>query len=116
MEAIKSPNPSTRLYFTKESKVYCLLNVLLLCGLKTKVTPIDIAELDYMCQLTFELYERTGVTNPEYSLRLGLSLGAHDPNLFELELDDRHSISVQPQCWLTDHIPLEEALLFLNKI
>jgi inositol hexakisphosphate/diphosphoinositol-pentakisphosphate kinase len=45
-EATKSSASSSRLYFTKESKVYCLLNVLLLCGLKTKVVPTDIVELD----------------------------------------------------------------------
>lgn len=44
--AQESPQPLTRLYFTKESKVYSLLNVVLLCGLKTKVIPTDIAELD----------------------------------------------------------------------
>lgn len=47
--AQESPSPMTRLYFTKESKVYSLLNVVLLCGLKTKVIPTDIAELDCMC-------------------------------------------------------------------
>lgn len=46
LAARDSPRPLTRLYFTKESKVYCLLNVVLLCGLKTKVKPTDIAELD----------------------------------------------------------------------
>lgn len=44
--AQESPQPLTRLYFTKESKVYSLLNVVLLCGLKTKVIPTDIAELN----------------------------------------------------------------------
>lgn len=33
-------NPRTRLYFTKESKVICLLNVVLLCGLKTNLTSV----------------------------------------------------------------------------
>ena len=47
--AQESPQPLTRLYFTKESKVYSLLNVVLLCGLKTKVIPTDIAELDCKC-------------------------------------------------------------------
>ncbi|KAJ3269615.1 hypothetical protein HDV01_001176 [Terramyces sp. JEL0728] len=110
-----SPNPLTRLYFTKESKVYCLLNVVLLNGLKTKVIPTDIAELDYLTQITFELYERNmGIdedrNDPEFSVRIGLSPGAHDPNLIELQLDSSHALSVQSRKWLTDHIPLEEAL------
>ncbi|KAJ3309304.1 hypothetical protein HDV04_006246 [Boothiomyces sp. JEL0838] len=96
-----SPNALTRLYFTKESKVYCLLNVVLLNGLKTKVIPTDIAELDYLTQITFELYERTGGidddrNDPEFSVRIGLSPGAHDPNLIELQLDSSHALSVQP--------------------
>jgi hypothetical protein len=49
--AQESPQPLTRLYFTKESKVYSLLNVVLLCGLKTKVIPTDIAELN--CNISY---------------------------------------------------------------
>lgn len=46
--ACESSSPVTRLYFTKESKVYCLLNSLLLCGLRVKIVPTDIPELDCM--------------------------------------------------------------------
>jgi hypothetical protein len=97
-----SSTPITRLYFTKESKVYSLLNVVLLCGLKTKFKPTDMPELDYLTQITFELYERSGMIDtdrpiPEYSLRIGFSPGAHDPNLIDLQLDKRHCLSVQPK-------------------
>jgi hypothetical protein len=102
--ACESPQPLTRLYFTKESKVYSLLNVVLLSGLKTKVRPTDIAELDYLTQITFELYERSAGSversEAEYSLRIGFSPGAHDPNLIELHLDNRHSLSVAPRKYL----------------
>ncbi len=71
-----------------------------------------------MTQITFELYERSAGseerTVPEYSLRIGFSPGAHDPNLIDLQLDSKHSMSVQPRRWLTDHIPLEEALSLLT--
>lgn len=67
-----------------------------------------------MTQITFELYERSAGSDersvPEYSLRIGFSAGAHDPNLIELQLDNKHSMSVQPRRWLTDHVPLDEAL------
>ncbi|KAL2913047.1 inositol hexakisphosphate and diphosphoinositol-pentakisphosphate kinase [Polyrhizophydium stewartii] len=113
-----SPTPSTCLYFTKESKIICLLNIVLLCGLKTKVgSPADIPELDYLTQISFELYERTGADasgSREYSLRVAFSPGAHDPNLIDLHLDRKHSLSVAPRRWISDHINLAEALQFLN--
>lgn len=99
-EAVSSSNARTRLYFTKESKVYCILNALLLCGLKTKIVPTDIPELDYLTQITFELYERIDPIDTktrEYSLRIGLSHGAHDSNLIDLQLTKDHSISVAPR-------------------
>ncbi|KAI8911483.1 histidine phosphatase superfamily-domain-containing protein [Gorgonomyces haynaldii] len=108
----------TRLYFTKESKVYCLLNFLLLCGLKTKIVPTDVPELDYLTQITFEVYERSGPfegKSREYSLRLALSLGAHDPNLIDLELTPDHSLTVEPRKWISDHISLQEALQMLRQ-
>ena len=72
-----SHRPCTRLFFTKESKVMCLLNIVLLCGLKCHVTPVQIEELDYLTQITFELYERKGGANEdrEYSLRIEFSPG-----------------------------------------
>ncbi|KAI8895233.1 histidine phosphatase superfamily-domain-containing protein [Globomyces pollinis-pini] len=109
--------PFSRLYFTKESKVYCLLNVVLICGLKTKFIPTDVSELDYLTQITFELYERSAGSGendrsePEYSLRIGFSPGAHDPNLVDTQLDNNHALSVAPRRWLTEHIPLDEALV-----
>ena len=41
-----SENPCTRLFFTKESKIMCLLNIVLLCGLKVHITPVQVEELD----------------------------------------------------------------------
>jgi hypothetical protein len=117
--------PFTRLYFTKESKVYSLLNVVLLCGLKTNFKPTDISELDYLTQITFELYERgPGLANShaEFSLRIGFSpgtihfkAGAHDPNLIELDLNPEHSLSVTPRRWLTDYLSLDDSLKLLTR-
>ena len=69
-----------------------------------------------MTQITFELYERSAGSDgvAEFSLRIGFSPGAHDPNLIELQLDSKHSMSVQPRKWLTDHLPLEEAIKLLK--
>ncbi|TPX39866.1 hypothetical protein SeMB42_g06213 [Synchytrium endobioticum] len=120
LSARSAPGPLTRIYFTKESKVITLLNIVLLCGLPTKLTGFEVDnELDYLTQITFELYERVrgcasaDLDAREYSLRIGFSQGAHDPNLVDLRLDDRHSISVAPRRFISDHINLDEALSYL---
>lgn len=63
-----------------------------------------------LTQITFELYER----RKEYSLRIGFSPGAHDPNLIDLQIDSRHGLSVAPRRWLTDHLPVNETLELLQ--
>ncbi|RKO90183.1 histidine phosphatase superfamily-domain-containing protein [Blyttiomyces helicus] len=114
------PHPATRLYFTKESKVISLLNIVRLCGIPTKISSSALHELDYLTQITFEVYERNrglGSDDPdsrEYSLRIGFSQGAHDPNLIDLQLDSKHSLSVAPRRWISDHISLDEALNLLT--
>ncbi|KAJ3103187.1 hypothetical protein HDU97_010320 [Phlyctochytrium planicorne] len=109
-----SGSPCSRLYFTKESKVISLLNIVLLCGLPTKIKNHEIDELDYLTQITFELHERNSAEGQEYSLRIGFSPGAHDPNLIDQTLDGRHSLSVAPRRWISEHISLEEALNYLT--
>ncbi|CAG8654120.1 17041_t:CDS:2 [Acaulospora morrowiae] len=113
-ESKSSPTPSTRLYFTKESHVHTLLNVVFLSGLPTRISMHDIPELDYLTQITFELYERhRGTTgDKEYSLRVAFSPGVHNSNIMDLHLDARHCLNVAPRMNLTDHLPLDEALSY----
>ncbi|CAG8647839.1 11735_t:CDS:2 [Funneliformis caledonium] len=118
-ESKSSPTPCTRLYFTKESHVHTLLNIVFLSGLPTRISKNDLAELDYLTQITFELYERhRGLSgDKEYSLRVAFSPGAHDPNILDLRLDARHCLNVAPRKNLTDHLPLDQALLYYkNKV
>jgi len=82
--------------------------------------PLDLT------QITFELYERSGpgtsinspITSPqspqspEYSLRIGFSPGAGNPNILDLQMDSKHCLSVMPRRNLTDHLPLEAALKY----
>ncbi|KAF0436882.1 histidine phosphatase superfamily-domain-containing protein [Gigaspora margarita] len=106
--------PCTRLYFTKESHVHSLLNVVFLSGLPTRIPRKDVPELDYLTQITFELYERhRGISGEkEYSLRVAFSPGAYSPNILDLHLDARHCLIVAPRKNLTDHLPLDEALSY----
>ncbi|CAG8677707.1 21844_t:CDS:10 [Dentiscutata erythropus] len=118
-ESKSNLKPSTRLYFTKESHVHSLLNVVFLSGLPTRIPRKDVPELDYLTQITFELYERhRGLSGEkEYSLRVAFSPGAYSPNILDLNLDARHCLIVAPRKNLTDHLPLDEALSYYkNKV
>ncbi|ORX36980.1 hypothetical protein BCR36DRAFT_340296, partial [Piromyces finnis] len=111
-EVKSSPTPCARLFFTKESKVICLLNIILLSELPTSVDKADTDELDYLTQITFEIYERSKNVGPdqyisEYSMRVSFSPGAHDSNLIDLQIDGKHSISVAPRKFITDHVSLD---------
>ncbi|THH02770.1 hypothetical protein EW026_g168 [Hermanssonia centrifuga] len=89
---------SLTLYFTKESHIHTLVNLVLLSGLP--IANRRIPELDYCSHITFELYERNhgrGKSDKEYSIRLSLSEGAHSSNVLDSALDARHSLNVQPR-------------------
>lgn len=89
--------------------------------------PVDLT------QITFELYERSGPgtplgspvagnsassngplspQSPEYSLRIGFSPGAGNPNILDLQMDSKHCLSVMPRRNLTEHLPLDSALRY----
>ncbi|KAG0339568.1 hypothetical protein BG004_006764 [Podila humilis] len=48
----------------------------------------------------------------EYSLRIGFSPGAGNPNILDLQMDSKHCLSVMPRRNLTDHLPLDAALRY----
>ncbi|KAF9429332.1 hypothetical protein BGZ76_001449 [Entomortierella beljakovae] len=140
LEACKRPDaaPCTKLYFTKESHVHTLLNIVYLSGIPTRLSKDKIPELDYLTQITFELYERSNpngsssrspsplglptptlspdldnpASQPEYSLRIGFSPGAGNPNILDLQMDTKHCLSVMQRRNLTDHLPLDDALQY----
>ncbi|KAF9188009.1 hypothetical protein BGZ50_001635 [Haplosporangium sp. Z 11] len=135
LESCKRPDaaPCTRLYFTKESHVHTLLNIVYLSGIPMRLRKSAIPELDYLTQITFELYERSGPSSllsaslasigglpersqspqsPEYSLRIGFSAGAGNPNILDLQMDSKHCLSVMQRRNLTDHLPLDDALQY----
>ncbi|TFK75929.1 hypothetical protein BDN72DRAFT_756639 [Pluteus cervinus] len=107
---------SLTLYFTKESHIHTLVNLVLHSGLP--IANRRIPELDYCSHITFELYERNhgrGRTDKEYSIRLSLSEGAHSSNVLDSTLDARHSLNVQPKRKLTQHLPYSLVIEKLSK-
>ncbi|KAG8677936.1 hypothetical protein FRC09_020268, partial [Ceratobasidium sp. 395] len=96
-EARNTGECSLTLYFTKESHIHTLVNLVLQSGLP--IANPRIPELDYASHITFELYERIGGrggrSDKEYSIRLALSEGAHSSNVLDSALDARHSLNVK---------------------
>ncbi|OJT08007.1 Inositol hexakisphosphate and diphosphoinositol-pentakisphosphate kinase [Trametes pubescens] len=104
------------LYFTKESHIHTLVNLVLLSGVP--IANRRIPELDYCAHITFELYERNhgrGKSDKEYSIKLSLSEGAHSSNVLDSALDARHSLNVQPRRKLTQHLPYSLVIERLSK-
>ncbi|KIY49171.1 hypothetical protein FISHEDRAFT_65238 [Fistulina hepatica ATCC 64428] len=101
---------SLRLYFTKESHIHTLVNLVVFSGLP--IANRRIPELDYA------LYERNhgrGKSDKEYSIRISLSEGAHSSNVLDSTLDARHSLNVQPKKKLTVHLPYSLVIEKLSK-
>lgn len=115
-EARNSGEPGLRLYFTKESHIHTLVNLVLYSGLP--IANRRIPELDYCSHIVFELYERNGgreKSDKEYSIKLSLSEGAHSSNVLDSAVDARHSLNVQPRRKLTQHLPYSLVIEKLSK-
>ncbi|GAA5920585.1 hypothetical protein JCM1841_001453 [Sporobolomyces salmonicolor] len=108
----ESDHPSANFYFTKESHIHTLVNLVILSDLPI-VMP-HVPELDYMSYLAFEVYERSKGDSKELSVRVTLSEGAHSAVL-DASLDAKHALQVQPRRALTDYINLERVIEILNR-
>lgn len=117
LEAARNNGDSSlTLYFTKESHIHTLVNLVLQSGLP--IANRRIPELDYCSHITFELYERNkgrGKSDKEYSIKLSLSEGAHSSNVLDSTLDARHSLNVQSRKKLTQHLPYSLVIEKLSK-
>ncbi|TFK28759.1 cortical actin cytoskeleton protein asp1 [Coprinopsis marcescibilis] len=117
LEAARNNGESAcTLYFTKESHIHTLVNLVLQSSLP--IANRRIPELDYASHITFELYERNhgrGKSDKEYSIKISLSEGAHSSNVLDSTLDSRHSLNVQPRRKLTQHLPYSVVIEKLSK-
>ncbi|WFD34415.1 inositol hexakisphosphate and diphosphoinositol-pentakisphosphate kinase [Malassezia cuniculi] len=106
------------LYFTKESHVHTLLNLIMASDLSV-VMP-TLPPLDYFSSITFEVYEREsdapGAENgaPERSLVISVSEGAHSSEILFINLDARHALTPLPSRPLTTHMDFDDVLRRLS--
>jgi len=106
--AKESQGGLARFYFTKESHMHTLVNLIKLS--KLKLAHRDVMELDYMSYLCFEVYERISeVGKSEHSVRISLSEGAHGIPL-DTSLDAKHALQVIPRRQLIPHKDLDEVI------
>lgn len=136
LEGAKESKGICSLYFTKESHIHTLLNLVLASELN--VVMQKIPPLDYFASITFEVYERNSSTTPasstntpgsassslhdgsstsslpgsqqQYSLLISVSEGAHSSNILSINLDARHALTALPRRPLTTHMDFDEAM------
>ncbi|WFD30383.1 inositol hexakisphosphate and diphosphoinositol-pentakisphosphate kinase [Malassezia sp. CBS 17886] len=125
------------LYFTKESHVHTLLNLILSSDLPV-IMP-RMPPLDYFSSITFEVYERErlsyssgtspaasatphggasaadgALSKPERSLVISVSEGAHSSEVLFINLDARHALTPLPSRRLISHMDFDEAIAKLS--
>lgn len=104
----ETDTPASTIYFTKESHIYTLLNVIYESQIPMKIPRNALPELDYLSQIVFELYESyDSFGEKKHSIRLSLSPGCHTQDPLDVQLDDKHDISCIRRINLTRHLDMD---------
>lgn len=109
-ENISSPEGRSRFYFTKESHMYTLLNILFGSDLPTKLRRNSLPELDYLAQICFEHYECVTPSETKHQVRITISPGCNSLSPLDVQLDSKHCISCVPRRSLTQYMEIEDML------
>jgi inositol hexakisphosphate/diphosphoinositol-pentakisphosphate kinase len=115
LEAVQAAeHAKSFVYFTKESHIYTLLNCIIEGGIPVKMERNAIPELDYLTQISFELYESESKLErgesegdpgkSSYSIRVAISPGCHSSDPLDMQLDSKHCIGCNPKKSLTRHL------------
>jgi len=111
-EVQASDDAKSFIYFTKESHIYTLVNCIFEGGIETKIERNAIPELDYLSNITFELYESEDKDEDTftYSIRITITPGCHTFDPLDVQLDSKHSIGCAPRRSLTTHMDWKEVI------
>jgi len=116
VEMSKGEGAKTRLYFTSESHLHSMRNVLLHSGSSKFHELIEPVELSYLSNLVFKIYENLGATREEerFQIEVLFCSGCHN-NPFGV-MNSEHRQAVRAMVSVNDDLGLEELKEIVKKV
>ncbi|KAK2951193.1 putative Inositol hexakisphosphate and diphosphoinositol-pentakisphosphate kinase [Blattamonas nauphoetae] len=111
-QAAFESGPQMKLYFTSESHIHGLLNLLMLSGVDGFLMDREeIGDLDYLTHFLFKVYEADA--SKEYRIELYLSSGAINTNP-KLDVGQSHALPIEPPFLLNETLSLNDLRSILS--